>query len=172
MKTKRLVSLAMMAALSVGLHYAESLIPAFLPIPGFRLGLANIITLFVLYFYDGPSYLFVTLVKVLLVALITSGFGPVFLMSLTGSLLSAAVSLLFYYLVRPSIYAVSTLGALFHTIGQLLAYAFFFNTFYIFSYFTILGPLSIVTGLVMSILVSILIHRLPASLRFEERVRR
>ncbi|MDD7329006.1 MAG: Gx transporter family protein, partial [bacterium] len=94
--TRRLVTLALMAALSTGLHYVESIIPSLLPIPGFRLGLANIITLFVLYYYGGLSYLFVTAIKVLLVALISSGFGVTFLMSLTGSVLSAVISLFLY----------------------------------------------------------------------------
>ena len=172
MKTRRLVLLAMMTALSVGLHYIESLIPPFLPIPGFRLGLANIITLFVLFYYDGPSYVFVTLVKVILVALITSGFGPAFMMSLTGSILSMAISLFLYYVVKPSVYATSVFGSLFHTLGQLLAYSIMFSTFYIFSYLTILGPLSIATGAVMAILVAILVYRLPASFRKEEKKRR
>ena len=172
LSTQRVVTLALMIALSVMLHYVEGFIPSFLPIPGFRLGLANIITLFVLYYYDAPSYIFTLLSKTLLVALVSSGFGVQFMMSLGGSLLSMAVTLLLYYLVKPSIYGVSALSSLFHTIGQLFVYALFFNTFYIFSYLSILGPLALVTGVIMALLCSLLIHRLPASFRKEERVRR
>lgn len=170
--TRRLVSLALMSALAVGLHYIESVIPSILPIPGFRLGLANIITLFVLYYYGGLSYIFVTLVKVLMVALITSGFSVTFMMSLTGSLLSMVISLGLYYLVKPSPYGVSVMASLFHTLGQLLCYALFFNTFYIFSYLVVLGPLSLVTGALMAFFVSFLIKRIPASFREEEKTRR
>jgi heptaprenyl diphosphate synthase len=172
MKTRRLVSLALMAALSVGLHYIESVIPSFLPVPGFRLGLANIITLFVLYYYGGISYVFVTLVKVFTVALITSGFSIQFLMSLSGSLISMAVSLLLYYTLKPSIYSVSFMGSLAHTIGQLLCYALFFHTFGIFMYISILGPLSLVTGFIMAVLVRIMIERLPKSFRTIEQKHR
>ena len=170
--TRRLVTLALMAALSTGLHYVESIIPSLLPIPGFRLGLANIITLFVLYYYGGLSYLFVTAIKVLLVALISSGFGVTFLMSLTGSVLSAVISLFLYYIVKPSPYGLSVTASLFHTLGQLLCYGLFFNTFYIFGYLVILGPLSLLTGFLMALLVTFLIQRIPQSFLAEERIRR
>ena len=172
MKTKRMVTLAIFVALSVLLHWVESLIPALLPIPGFRLGLANIILLFVLFYYDGPSYIFTMLVKILLVAAISSGFGVQFFMSMGGSLLSMLITLLLYYVIKPSIYATSALSALGHTLGQLFVYALFFNSFYIFSYLSILGPLSLVTGVIMALICAILIRRIPTSFRKEERVRR
>lgn len=172
MKTRRMVTLALMVALSVGLHYLESLIPELLPIPGFRLGLANIITLFVLYYYGGLSYLFVTACKVLLVALISTGFGVPFFMSLCGSTFSAIVSLSLYYLVKPSIYSLSPAAAIAHTLGQLLVYALFFDTFFIFSYFVILGPLSLLSGVIMALLVKVLVTRLPRQFKVEELKRR
>lgn len=172
MKTKRLVILSMLVALSVILHYVESLIPPFLPIVGFRLGLSNLITLFALFFYGGPSYIFVMLVKVLLVALISSGFSIQFFMSLTGSVLSMGIALFLYYVLRSSIYSNSIMASLFHTLGQLLMYAIFFNTFYIFSYLAILGPLSLLTGLFNAVLVKVLITRLPKSILSDERKRR
>ena len=172
LNTRRLVALSLMAALSTGLHYLEMVIPSLIPIPGFRLGLANIITLFVLYYYGGLSYLFVTAVKVVMVALISSGFGVTFFMSLTGSILAAAVSLFLYYVVKPSPYGVSVTASVFHTLGQLLCYGFVFDTYYIFTYLAILGPLSLLTGALMAFLVTFLIKRIPDSFLREEKVRR
>lgn len=172
MKTRRLVALSLLAAISIGLHYLEGLLPPFLPVPGFRLGLANLITLFALYYYGGPSYVFVVLVKVIVVSLISTGFSIQFFMSLFGSLLSMGVSLFLYYIIKPSIYSASAMGALFHTLGQLLAYAVFFQTFQIFLSISYLGPLSIATGVVMALLNAITLKRLPSSFRNEERKRR
>ena len=172
MKTKRIVTLSLMIATSVLLHYLESLIPSFLPIPGFRIGLANIITLFVLYYFDYKSYLFVLIAKVMFVPLISSGFGIQFFMSMTGSLCSLFITTLLYFLIKPSIYALSSISALFHTFGQLLAYAIFFNTFYIFGYLSILGPLSLLSGILMAILCAILLKRLPDTFKKEEQKRR
>lgn len=169
---RRIASLALMAAISTGLHLIESLFPAIVPIPGFRLGLANIITLFVLYYYGGVSYVFTTALKLLLVALITSGFGITFLMSLSGSILSIIVSLLLYYLIKPSPYGLSITASLAHTIGQLFCYAIAFNTFFIFSYIIVLGPLALLSGGLMALFVSFLINRIPNTFKQEERVRR
>ncbi|MFA6624838.1 MAG: Gx transporter family protein [Bacilli bacterium] len=172
MKTRRMVSLAFFIALAIALHYVESFIPTLLPIPGFRLGLSNIVSLFVLYYYGGFSFIFVVVVRVLLVALISTGFGPSFFMSVGGSLSSILISLLLFYVVKSSIYSLSVSSALFHSIGQLIAYAIFFSTPYIFVYLTILGPLSMLTGYLMALLVKILIKRLPSFFRVEERKRR
>lgn len=172
MKTQRLVSLALMVALSVGLHYLESLIPSIVPITGFKLGLANIVSMFVLYYYGGLSYIFVTVVRVLLVALISTGFGVSFLMSLSGAIASMAISLILYYLVKPSVFSLSMCSALFHTLGQLLFYSIFSNTFYIFTYLAALGPLSLLTGLLTAIFVRIILLRLPESFKIGEKKRR
>ena len=170
--TRRRVTLARRTALSVGLHYLESLIPSFVPVPGFRLGLANIVSLFVLYYYGGASYAFVRAVKTLIVALISTGFSIAFFRSLTGTILSVIISLLLYYLVKPSIYSVSLFGSLFHTIGQLIAYAIFFSTPYIFYYIIRLGPISLVTGILRAVIDSILLKKIPRSFRRSEIKRR
>ena len=157
-----------MLGLSVALHYLESLIP-FALIPGFKLGLSNIVALFVLYYYGGPSFLFVNAMKVVLVGAISTGFiSPSFFMSLSGTMLSSFVSLLLYYLVKTSIYGTSIVSSLFHILGQLLAYGLFFENFYV----VVLGPLSLVTGALMALLCSILIRRLPDIYKLEEKKRR
>ena len=163
MKTRRLVALAFLVALSTALHYFEGFIPL-LSIPGYRLGLSNLVSLFALYYYGIPSFLFVSIARVFLVALIASGFGPTFLMSLSA--------LLVHRLVKGSIFSVSAVSALFHSIGQLTAYAIFFQMPYIFVYLALLGPISIATGLAIAFLDRLVVKRLPSSFREEESRRR
>ncbi len=171
MNTRRLVSLAFLTALAVVLHYLESFI-SFSFIPGYRIGLANIVSMFALFYYDVPSYIFVTLIRVVLVGLISSGFGVSFMMSLGGALCSIVGALLTYYLLKGSIYSVSAMSALFHSVGQLLVYALFYETPYIFVYIIALGPTSIATAVILAIIAAILIKRLPRSFRNEESRRR
>lgn len=52
MRTRKLTSLALFATLALAIYSAESLLPPIVPIPGIKLGLANIITLLVLHLYD------------------------------------------------------------------------------------------------------------------------
>ncbi len=171
MNTRRLVSLAFLTALAVALHYLESLIP-FTFVPGYKLGLANIVSMFALFYYDVPSYLFVTVTRVILVALISSGFGVSFMMSLGGALLSIVGSLLIYYLLKGSVYSVSAISGMCHAIGQLLVYAIVYETPYIFMYIVFFGPFSILTAVLLAVIVSILIKRLPKSFKNEEKRRR
>ncbi len=168
---KKMVVLALFIAMSFSLHYIDSVIPSFLPIPGFRLGLANLITLFALYYYGVFSFLFVVISKTLLVATLTSGFGVTFLMSLGGAILSSIITILLYKLIKPSIYTVSIYGSVFHSLGQLLVYSLFFSSFYIFLYLILLGPMSILTGYFIALIDKIIITRLPASLK-EDKKRR
>ena len=171
MKTRRLVALALLVALSTALHYLEGFIP--MPfIPGYHLGLSNIVNLFALYYYGIPSFLVVALARVFLVALLGSGFGASFLMSLSGCLFSIVGTLVVYGLVRGSIFSVSAVSALFHSVGQLVAYALFFATNYIFVYLAFLGPMSIVTGILIAFLDRIIVARLPTGFREEESRRR
>ncbi len=164
-----MVTFALFIALSFSLHYLESLLPPIVPVPGFRIGLSNLITLFVLYYYGGFSFLFVVLCKTLLVAILTNGFSITFLMSLGGSVLSSLVALVLYYLFHPSCYTVSLYSSFFHVIGQLFVYALFFRTFYIFRYFLFLGPLSLVTGYLIALLDTILLKRIPTQFQEENR---
>lgn len=172
MKTRRLIILALLSAISILLHYVEGYMSLFIPIVGFRIGLSNIILIFALYYFDFLSYLFVLIIKVFLVALLSNGFSIQFFMSLSGSLLSLISILLLYFVIKPSIFATSATSALFHTIGQLLAYGIFFNSFYIFSYIIILGPLALVTGTIIALLSKILIKRLPNNFKQEEKIYR
>ena len=171
MKTRRLVALAFLVALSTALHYFEGFIPL-LSIPGYRLGLSNLVSLFALYYYGIPSFLFVSIARVFLVALIASGFGPTFRMSLSGCLFAIVGTLLVHRLVKGSIFSVSAVSALFHSIGQLTAYAIFFQMPYIFVYLALLGPISIATGLAIAFLDRLVVKRLPSSFREEESRRR
>lgn len=172
MKTKRLVTLAFLLALSIALHYLEGLIP-FNIIPGFRLGLANIISLFTLYYFGGLSFIFINIARVIIVGMISTGFvSPSFMMSLFGMISSSTITLILYYLVKTSIYGTSITSSLFHVIGQLLAYSIYFDSFYIFYYIIYLGSFSLISGFIIALLCSILIKRLPNFYKLEENKRR
>ena len=89
--TRRLTTFTMLCALAILFHYVESLIVIPLPVPGFRLGLANIIALITLYLYDARAMLAVSLMRVLFVSLLQGTlFATSFWLSLSGVLLSCA----------------------------------------------------------------------------------
>ncbi len=119
MKLNKLTTLAMFTTLALIIFTVESAIPALVPIPGIKLGLANIITLVVLHNYDAKDASIVLLMRILLA---TFFFGQALslLYSLAGGLLClAAMALVHKMLQGHFLFLTSIIGAIFHNIGQL-----------------------------------------------------
>ena len=68
MKTKKLVTLAVTISVAMILSFVESRIPAFVAIPGVKVGLANIAVIFALYKMGWREAIVVSVIRVLLVA--------------------------------------------------------------------------------------------------------
>ncbi|MDO9081205.1 MAG: Gx transporter family protein, partial [Desulfuromonadales bacterium] len=148
--TRRLVYLALLLAMATALHVLEGLFPIPLPFPGVKLGLANIVTLLVLYLYDLRAAITVAIARVLLGSLLGGTFfAPAFFLGLTGAVLSTLVMAL---LVKKtscfSPLGISLSGAVSHNLGQLLMASFLLQNQAIFFYLPILLLGAIPTGLV------------------------
>lgn len=124
MRIQKLTLLALFTTLSLGIYAAESALPALIPIPGIKPGLANIITLMLLHRYTAKDTLMVLLARILLSTLLF-GQAMSLLYSLAGGLCSLALMLLIHRLLQNKhIYITSIMGALGHNLAQLLV-AFF-----------------------------------------------
>lgn len=116
---------AKLAALAIGLHLVEAVLPS--PMPGVKPGLANIVTLFVLYRFDFATAAWVSLLRVFASSLILGNFlSPTFALSLSGALLSLGVLYIAQYLPQRffSAISLSVLAAFAHMAGQLLVVRF------------------------------------------------
>lgn len=145
-KTKRLTLLAVLTAAALCVFVLEAQLPPLTPVPGIKLGLANIFTLFAFYVLEAKSALALLLVRVVLGSLVT---GQVSAMgySLCGGLLSYLVLLLFYRRIPgKQLWALSILSALAHNLGQLLLASVVMGTFAIFWYAPMLFLAAMVTG--------------------------
>lgn len=115
----RTALLGILCALAVALSFLEGLLPA-LPVPGAKLGLSNIVTMFALSSLGLPAAFAVTMVKAL--AALLRG-GTAFFMSLTGGVFSTLAMAGAWRLWRDrlSFVGIGVLGAVAHNAGQLLA---------------------------------------------------
>ncbi len=161
MSVQKISYTALLTALAVLLHYIETLIPLPIPIPGFKLGLANIVGVFALFYLGWQYYLVTTISRVLIVALISTGFGTAFFLSCGGALLSILATIIYAKVFRCSIYGTSTCAAVFHVLGQVLMYCLITSTPYLISYFPVLGALSMLSGFILAILADILLKSVP-----------
>lgn len=112
---------ARLAALAIGLHLAEAVFPS--PLPGVKPGIANIVTLYVLYRFDFATAVWVSILRVLAGSLLLGNFlSPTFVLSLSGSVASLAMLVLAKRL--PGRWfgpiSLSVLAAFAHIAGQLL----------------------------------------------------
>ena len=155
MKTKKLTLCGLLTALAVVLSLVERLFPldAVVPVPGVKLGLANVVTLFALTRVSARDALAV--VVCLLMGSVTA-----FLFSLFGGLLSLIVM---WALLRAegtfcSLLGVSVAGAAAHNIGQVIAAIIWMQTGAVVAYLPLLlvmsVPLGLVTGLTCAIVLS------------------
>ena len=147
MKTAKTIALgAVLVALALALSYTERFIPLQLviPLPGVKLGLANIATLVSLYLLGWQTTVPIVAVRCFLGALFGGLTGILF--SLTGSLIALAVMAICKRLPIFSIYGVSILGAAAHNIGQILAAMVLMGSIYVWAYLPYLLVIAIFTG--------------------------
>ena len=122
--TRQTVRLAVMVAMAMGLHAVEGLVSYVSPMPGIRLGLANIVILICFSFFREGQVFLVTLLRLLLTGLILGTFlTPSFWISAGGGLLSFGAMALLNGRREVSVIGVSLAGAAAHNLGQLLAVA-------------------------------------------------
>ena len=118
--TKAITTCAVLAALALALSYLESFFPPLLPLPGVKLGLANIVTVYALYALGASSALAILVVRCLLGSLF-AGNASALLFSLLGGLAAMLVMIALHALPRLSVYGVSVGGAAAHNCGQVAA---------------------------------------------------
>ena len=118
-KTNRLTKLSLLLAISIILHLIEPSLP--LPIYGVKLGLANIMGLVTLIMFGFKDMIYINILRVLLSSLLRGIiFGTAFWLSLCGVLLSTIVVILLNRKQQHSLYFLSVISAIFHSIGQII----------------------------------------------------
>ena len=159
MKTKKLVLLALLDAIALTIFMVEAQIPALVPIPGVKVGLSNIVTVFTVFAigpWEGAAVLFV---RIFLGAVFAGNFSSI-LYSAAGGLCAIFVTMLLRRILKPKqMFVAGCLGAVAHSIGQMAMAIFVTGTPAIAVYLPIMMACSIVTGLFTGLCAQVLINR-------------
>ena len=158
MKTRKLTTLGLSVALALILSYVESLLPPLVAVPGVKVGLPNIVILFLLYRYGWKEAGAVSLIRILLSAALFTGFVA-FFYGLAGAVLSLAGSALLKRSDRFSPLGVSVAGGVLHNLGQIALAALILESGYIFAYLPVLLLSGTLAGALVGLLAGILIRR-------------
>lgn len=152
MKTKDITTIGVLTAISVVISIIESYFDFIgTAVPGLKLGLANIVIVFALYKYNFKTAIGVSLVRVLIVALIRTGFGFNFFFSLVGAIFSITVMFLIKK-TKLSVIGVSVIGSVFHSVGQVLVAMIVMKNYSVIYYLPYLLLFSVPTGIFIGII--------------------
>lgn len=161
-KTKQIALCGILTAMALALSYAERFLPLqlLIPLPGVKLGLANIVTLLALSLFTTRHAGWVLLCRCVLGAVFGGGItGLAF--SLCGGALALGIMAGMQRGKLFSLYGVSVLGAAGHSMGQILAAMVLMRSVYVAAYLPWLLMTSIVTGLLTAMLCASVLRLLP-----------
>ena len=149
----------MLAALALGLSTLEGLFPLSLivPLPGVKLGLANIVTVFALYQLGAGAALAILLTRCLLGSLFAGNVSAM-LFSLLGGITAMLVMIALRRCRRLSVYGVSVGGAAAHNIGQMAAACITLGSTMVLGYLPFLLAVSLVTGTLTGFVTALLMR--------------
>lgn len=162
--TRQLTVCALLTAMALALSYLENLFPltAAIPLPGVKIGLANVVTLFALYAL-GPGQAFLILTGRCILGAVFAGNLNALIFSLLGGLAAMGAMLLLSRLPGLSVYGVSVGGAAAHSCGQIAAAVLTLGNAAPVGYLPVLLGVSLLTGTVTGLLAACLFRALRAA---------
>ena len=146
MSAKRITVIAVLTAVALTIFIIEAQIPPLAPIPGIKLGLANVVTLFALFTLGKRDAFFILILRVILGS-IFAGSVVSCMYSLAGGIVCFILMSVFSLFLKDNmIWCVSIIGAIGHNIGQILAAVIITRTIQVVWYLPILLISATVTG--------------------------
>lgn len=146
MKTKKLCYMALLTAIALTIFMIEAQLPQLAPIPGMKLGLANIITVYAM-MTMGPGETVMILLCRIFLGGVFSGQMMTLIYSLSGGMLCYVSMVLLRPILKPkTIWLGSVVGAMCHNVGQLAAAMAVMKTAVVWAYLPALLASGIVTG--------------------------
>ena len=164
MTVKKLTSLSVAVALAMVLSFIECLIPPLVAVPGVKIGLANIVTVFILYVFGWREAASVSLIRVLLSSLLF-GSAVSLAYSLSGAALSFLGMLALKKLPFSSEVSVSIVGGVLHNAGQIIAACIIMENAAIMGYLPPLIISGTVAGVAVGTLAALLVKKLKGVIR-------
>lgn len=164
MAVKKMTSFGMLIALAFIFSYLESLLPLQLPVPGMKLGLANIVVVMALYCWGEKEAFVLSAVRILLVSL-TFGNMAAMIYSLAGGALSLLMMIVVRRMKWFDTVGVSIVGGVFHNVGQIVVAIVILETQKLLYYLPVLVVSGVVTGALIGIAGGELVKRLKKILR-------
>jgi heptaprenyl diphosphate synthase len=148
---KKITTLGILASLAMVLSFVETLLPpVYAAVPGIKIGLANIVNVFLLYKFSVKDTAIVTLIRVLIVSMLFSNVMTL-AYSIAGAVLSITVMALLKKTNLFSTVGVSIAGGVAHNLGQIIVAIFVTSTIEIGYYMIFLCISGVLSGMLIGI---------------------
>ena len=159
MKTRKMTLLACLSAIALTIFMVEAQIPALVPIPGIKLGLANIVTVFAVFALGPREASSVLFVRIFLGAVFAGNFSTIFYSAAGGACAIGITILLRKILSKKQLWIAGCLGAIAHSIGQMAMAIALTGTPGLAVYLPIMIAVSIITGSFTGLCAQFLVNR-------------
>ena len=159
MNTRKLTRMALLTAIALTIFMIEAQIPALVPIPGVKLGLANIVTVFAVFALGAKEGAAVLFVRIFLGAVFAGNFSTIFYSGAGGACAILMTIGLRRILKDNQLWVAGCLGAVAHSLGQMAMAILLSGTPGLAVYLPIMIAISIVTGLFTGLCAQFLVSR-------------
>ena len=159
MKVKKLALLGLLTAIALIIFTVEAQIPAIVPIPGVKLGLANIITVFAVFAIGAKEGVAVLACRIFLGAVFAGNFSTIFYSAAGGACAILATIGLKRILTMKQIWVAGSVGAVAHSVGQMAAAIAITQTVGLIIYLPVLVAISILTGFLTGLCAQTILNR-------------
>ena len=158
-KTKKIAVLGLLTAIALTIFMIEAQIPPVVPVPGVKLGLSNIVTVFTVFTLGPEAGAAVLLCRVFLGAVFAGNFSTIFYSASGGALAILVTIGLRKILKENQLWAAGCLGAIAHSVGQMIAAIAITRTAGLLIYLPVMIVISIFTGLFTGLCAQFLVKR-------------
>jgi heptaprenyl diphosphate synthase len=145
-KVKKLTTLALLSAIALTIFVLEAQIPPLVPIPGVKLGLANIVTVFTVFAFRGRDGVAVLTVRIFLGAVFAGNFSTIFYSAAGGALAILVTIVSRRFLTKRQLWVAGALGAVAHSVGQMAMAVAITGTPGLVIYLPLMIVCSVITG--------------------------
>ena len=159
MKIRKITLLSMLCAIALTIFMVEAQIPPLTPIPGIKMGLANIVTVFTVFAIGSGEAAAVLFVRIFLGAVFAGNFSTIFYSAAGGACAIGVTILLRRFLTKKQLWVAGVLGAIAHSIGQMAMAIAITQTVGLIAYLPVMIFASILSGSFTGLCAQYLVNR-------------
>ena len=159
MKIKKLITMALLTAIALTIFMVEAQIPPLVPLPGVKIGLSNIVTVYAVFALGPSSGAMILFCRIFLGSIFAGNFSSI-LYSASGGLAAILITILLrFVLKKEQLWVAGCFGAIAHSLGQMAMAVYMTGTASIAIYLPVMIVISIITGLFTGLCAQMLVNR-------------